>query len=124
MFSACGSTNPYGGRIKIRLFSKRKTQSTQSDEGIDLKKVKGKHCVETWASLFDQNTSANNHDSQNNHNRQEYHDNQKNKSKLPEAVQSECLVKLENCEKAQLVLSVELNKEKECKHEELENVSR
>ena len=120
MFSACGSTNPYGGRtnIKRKLFAKRKTHSSQSDGGIDLKKVKGKHCVETWASLYDQNISTNNHDCQDNQERP------KNRANLSEAVKSESLVKLEKCVEAQLLLSVELNKEKECKPEEPEDVSR
>ena len=124
MFSACGSTNPYGGRINIKrkLFSKRKTHSLTSDGGIDLKKVKGKHCVETWASLYDQNTSISIHDNQNN--RQETHVIQNRKTNLSEAVHSDSLVKLENCVETQLVLSVELNKEKECKLEELEDISR
>ena len=126
MFSACGSTNPYGGRINIKrkLFSKRKTHSLTSDGGIDLKKVKGKHCVETWASLYDQNSAINNPDYQNNHDSQENHESQNNKTNLCEAVHSESLVKLENCVETQLVLSVELNKEKECKIEELEDISR
>ena len=121
MFSACGSTNPYGGRsnIKRKLFSKRKTHSSTSDGGIDLKKVKGKHCVETWASLYDQN-----HDYQSNWDSFENPEHQINNSNLCELAQSDSLVKLENCVETQLVLSVELNKEKECKLEEPEDFSR
>ena len=54
MFSSFGSTNPYGGRVNLKrhLFGKKKTPSIQS-EGLDLKKVKGQHCVETWATHYD-----------------------------------------------------------------------
>ena len=55
MFSSFGSaSNPYGGRgvnLKRQLFGKKKSISLQS-EGLDLHKVKGQHCVETWATHY------------------------------------------------------------------------
>ena len=39
--------------LKRHLFGKKKSPSIQS-EGLDLKKVKGQHCVETWATHYDQ----------------------------------------------------------------------
>ena len=54
MFSACGSTTPYGGRVAVarHLFGKTKSSSVNL-EGLDLQKVKRQHCVETWASSYD-----------------------------------------------------------------------
>ena len=122
MFSACGSTNPYGGKINIKrkLFSKRKTHSKESDGGMDLKKVKGKHCVETWASHYVQNTS-NNHEIQPNN---DYQDNHINKINLSKAVDNESLVNLEKSGETKLIFSVELNKVKECLVEKPEDISR
>ena len=54
MFSSFGTTNnPYGGRVNLKrhLFGKKKSISLQS-EGLDLHKVKGQHCVETWATHY------------------------------------------------------------------------
>ena len=126
MFSACGSTNPYGGRsdIKRKLFSKRKTHSVTSDGGLDLKKVKGRHCVETWASIYDQNNTANKLEHQNNHDSLDNHESQSNDTHYSEPVGSGGLVKLENRVETQLVLSAELKNETEYKKEESENPCR
>ena len=54
MFSSFGTANnPYGGRVNLKrqLFGKKKSISLQS-EGLDLHKVKGQHCVETWATHY------------------------------------------------------------------------
>ena len=54
MFSSFGNANnPYGGRVNLKrqLFGKKKSISLQS-EGLDLHKVKGQHCVETWATHY------------------------------------------------------------------------
>ena len=54
MFSSFGNTNnPYGGRVNLKrqLFGKKKSISLQS-EGLDLHRVKGQHCVETWATHY------------------------------------------------------------------------
>ena len=54
MFSSFGNANnPYGGRVNLKrqLFGKKKSISLQS-EGLDLNKVKGQHCVETWATHY------------------------------------------------------------------------
>ena len=56
MFSSFGTANnPYGGggrvNLKRHLFGKKKSISLQS-EGLDLHKVKGQHCVETWATHY------------------------------------------------------------------------
>ena len=55
MFSSFGNaSNPYGGgraNLKRHLFGKKKSISLQS-EGLDLHKVKGQHCVETWATHY------------------------------------------------------------------------
>ena len=56
MFSSFGNANqPYGGggrvNLKRQLFGKKKSISLQS-EGLDLNKVKGQHCVETWATHY------------------------------------------------------------------------
>ena len=55
MFSSFGNaSNPYGGgraNLKRHLFGKKKSISLQS-EGLDLHKVKGQHCVETWATRY------------------------------------------------------------------------
>ena len=124
MISACGSTNPYGIRVNIKrkLFSKRKTHSTESSGGIDLKKVKGKHCVETWASAYDTSTGKTN--SLPKIESQDKCDSQKGKSNLSEVIQSDRFLKLQTCSDTQLVLSVDLNNEKECKLQEKLNVSR
>ena len=121
MFSACGTTNPYGGRsnIKRKLFSKRKTHSSTSDGGIDLKKVKGKHCVETWASQYNQSL-----DYQSNWDSFENAEFKINNSNFCDLARSDSLVKLDNGVETQLALTVELNKEKECKLEEPEDFSR
>ena len=37
--------------LKRQLFGKKKSISLQS-EGLDLHKVKGQHCVETWATHY------------------------------------------------------------------------
>ena len=67
MFSSFGNANqPYGGggrvNLKRQLFGKKKSISLQS-EGLDLHKVKGQHCVETWATHYnkeDPQLSSNN----------------------------------------------------------------
>ena len=54
MFSSFGNANnPYGGRVNLKrqLFGKKKSISLQS-EGLDLHRVKGQHCVETWATHY------------------------------------------------------------------------
>ena len=40
--------------VKRNFFKKSKTDSVQLSQGLDLHKVKGHHCVETWASHYDQ----------------------------------------------------------------------
>lgn len=67
MFSSFSTSTQYGGRAKIKrkLFSKRETHSSQSEGGLDLKKIKGKHCVETWATISDCNSQIDHEQSSN-----------------------------------------------------------
>ena len=53
MFSACGSTTPYGELMALARHLLRKTKSFSVNlEGLDLQKVKRQHCDETWASSY------------------------------------------------------------------------
>lgn len=42
MFSSFSTSGQYGAKAKRNIFSKRKTHSINSDNGIDLKKIKVK----------------------------------------------------------------------------------
>ena len=42
MFSSFSTSGQYGAKVKRNIFSKRKTHSINSDNGIDLKKIKVK----------------------------------------------------------------------------------